>query len=92
MKLKGDHCTKHSVVVYAETLYEAVIKGLNRLSDVGWQSNGETISQVQVEIHQEATLHTVDVPKLIKWVKEDGNHPAQQTRKEKLRKLLGAKK
>jgi hypothetical protein len=93
VKLRDDHGTQHSVEVYAETLYEAAIKGLNELSKVGWESNGETISQVEVEIHQEPTRHIVDVPKLLKWVKDDGwKSPAEHTRKEKLRKLLGMRK
>jgi hypothetical protein len=56
---------------------------------VGWESDtNETIKRVEVEIHQEPTRHIVDVPKLLKWVQEDSMYPAQQTRKEKLRKLL----
>jgi hypothetical protein len=82
------HHVDHSVEVYAESLYEAVLRGLNRLQDVGWESNGETIRHVEVEIHQEPTRHIVDVPKLLKWIQEDSGYPAQQTRKEKLRKLL----
>jgi hypothetical protein len=89
VRLKDCHDTEHSVVVYAETLYEAVLRGLSRLEDVGWESNtGETIQRVEVEIHQEPTRHIVDVPKLLRWVQEDSMYPAQQTRKEKLRKLL----
>ncbi len=67
VRLKDSHDTEHSVVVYAEALYEAVVRGLNQLSDVGWVSNsGETIRQVEVEIHQEPTRHVVNVPKLLK--------------------------
>src|SRR5437867_8418705 len=91
VRLKDCHDTEHSVEVYAESLYEAVLRGLNRLKDVGWESNtDETIKHVEVEIHQEPTKHIVDVPKLLKWVQEDAGYPAQQTRKEKLRKLLNA--
>jgi hypothetical protein len=75
--------------LWHQSLYEAVVRGLSRLQDVGWESNGnETIKRVEVEIHQEPTRHIVDVPKLLKWVQEDSMYPAQQTRKEKLRKLL----
>jgi hypothetical protein len=90
VRLKDCHDTEHSVVVYAESLYEAVLKGLGRLQDVGWESSAdETIQRVEVEIHQEPTRHIVDVPKLLKWVNEGGAaSPAQQTRKAKLRKLL----
>jgi len=89
VRLKDCHDTEHSVEVYAESLYEAVVRGLNRLADVGWESNAdETIKRVEVEIHQEPTRHVVDVPKLLKWVKEGSGSPAQETRKAKLRKLL----
>jgi len=68
VRLKDSHDTEHSTVVYAESLYEAVVRGLNRLGDVGWESDtNETIKQVEVEIHQEPTKHIVNVPKLLKW-------------------------
>jgi hypothetical protein len=89
-RLKDSHDTVHEAVVYAESLYEAVLRGLNRLADVGWQSNtDETIKQVEVEIFQEPTRHTVIVPRLLNWVNQDTARPGQQTQKAKLRKLLG---
>src|SRR6266403_5286519 len=90
VRLKDCHGTEHSAVVYAESLYEAVVRGLNLLGNVGWGSDtNETIKQVEVEIHQEPTKHIVDVPRLLKWVEEKSMYPAQETRKAKLRKLLG---
>jgi hypothetical protein len=92
VRLKDSHDTEHSVVVYAESLYEAVLKGLGRMEDVGWETNtGETIKHVEVEIHQEPTKHIVDVPKLLKWIGEKSMYPAQETRKAKLRKLFSAR-
>jgi hypothetical protein len=92
VRLKDSHDTEHSVVVYAESLYEAVLRGLNQLADVGWESEtGETIKQVEVEIHQEPTKHVVNVPRLLNWVKQDTARPGQQTQKAKLRKLLGSR-
>jgi hypothetical protein len=89
VRLKDCHDTEHSVEVCAESLYDAVLRGLGRLADVGWESDtNETIKQVEVEIHQEPTKHIVDVPKLLKWVGEKSMYPAQETRKAKLRKLL----
>lgn len=89
VRLKDCHGTEHSVEVFAESLYEAVLRGLSRLQVVGWENDtNETVKRVEVEIHQEPTRHIVDVPKLLKWVQEDSMYPAQQTRKEKLRKLL----
>jgi hypothetical protein len=37
VRLKDSHDTEHSTVVYAESLYEAVVRGLNRLGNVGWE-------------------------------------------------------
>jgi hypothetical protein len=92
VRLKDSHDTEHSVVVYAESLYEAVLRGLNRLVDVEWESDtDETIKQVEVEIHYEPTRHIVNVPNLLKWIKRGSSSPAQQTRKERLRKLLGTR-
>ena len=73
-------------------LYEAVVRGLNQLSEVGWESHAdETIKQVEVEIYQEPTRHVVDVPKLLKWINQNAMSPRQETLKEKLRKLLGTR-
>ncbi len=92
VRLKDSHNTEHEVVVYAESLYEAALRGLNQLIEVGWESDtDETIRRVEVEIFQEPTRHTVDLPNLLKWVKQDSSRPGQQTRKEKLRKLLGTR-
>ena len=55
VRLKDSHDTEHSVIVYAESLYEAVLRGLNRLADIGWESEtGETIKKVEVEIYPAA--------------------------------------
>jgi hypothetical protein len=89
IRLKDSHGNEHSATVHAETLYEAVLRGLRQLSDVGWESEtGETIGRVEVEIFQEPTRHVVNVPKLLKWVNEKSGYPGEETRKEKLRKIL----
>lgn len=95
VRLKDAHSTEHSATISAGTLYEAVIRGLKILEHVGWESDlDETIKQVEVEVHQEPTRHVVDVPKLLKRVGDTAMSmsPAQDYRKEKLRKLLGMKK
>src|SRR5258708_9971206 len=74
----------------AESLYEAVLRGLNRLADVGWESGtAETIKQVEVEIYQEPTRQVVDVPKLLKGINQNAISPTQETLKGKFRKLPG---
>jgi hypothetical protein len=56
VRLRDTLDIQHSVVVYAESLYVAVVRGLNQLSEVGWESHAdETVKQVEVEIYQEPT-------------------------------------
>jgi hypothetical protein len=53
VRLKDCHNTKHSVEVYAESLYEAVLRGLGRLQDVGWgheRNNKTTLEQLRILI------------------------------------------
>ena len=70
VRLRDSHDRVHEAPVYAESLYEAVLRGLNGLVDVGWESDArETVRQVEVEIYQEPTRHIVNVPKLLEWVK-----------------------
>jgi hypothetical protein len=64
--LKDAHDSEHNATVYAESLYEAVIRGLKMLEHVGWESDrDETIKQVEVEIHHEPTRHVVDIPQAL---------------------------
>ncbi|HWY55429.1 MAG TPA: hypothetical protein VNZ03_13245 [Terriglobales bacterium] len=92
VRLRDTLDIQHSVVVYAESLYEAVVRGLNQLAEVGWEAHAdETIKQVEVEVYQEPTRHVVDVPKLLKWINQNAMSPRQQTLKEKLRTLLGTR-
>lgn len=95
VKVRDTHGSGHCATVYAESLYEALIRGLNMLEHVGWESDkDETIKNVEVEVHHEPTRHTVDVPRLLKWVGDSAMSmsPAQDYRKQQLRKLLGLKK
>jgi hypothetical protein len=50
VKLTDDHGVEHSVKVRAASVYEAALKGLNRLNKVGWESNGSQIGSVLVEV------------------------------------------
>jgi hypothetical protein len=92
VRLRDSHDTEHSVVVYAESLYEAVIRGLKQLSDVGWGGDGETIEQVKVEIYREPTVHVVNVPKFVKWVNRSPGFPARTSGKKSSGNYLGNKR
>ncbi|HJZ65801.1 MAG TPA: hypothetical protein VKD70_15855 [Candidatus Acidoferrum sp.] len=65
VRIVDDIGTAHSVKVRAESLYEATLLGLNALSRVGWEGDGDTVGSVLVEVHYEPTSHEVDVPKFL---------------------------
>lgn len=46
VKLVDDHGVEHSVRVRAESVYEAALRGLQKLERVGWESSGEQIGWV----------------------------------------------
>ena len=88
VKLVDDHGVEHSVRVRAESVYEAALKGLTKLEKVGWESNGEQIGTVVVEVWEAPTLHRVEVAKMLRWLKKPGRFPRDVIRKEKLRMLI----
>jgi hypothetical protein len=75
VKLVDDHGVEHSVKVRAASVYEAALKGLNRLNKVGWESDGSQIGSVLVEVYEEPTRHRVNVAKMLRWLKEPGRLP-----------------
>lgn len=80
--------TVHSVKVRAESLNEATLLGLNALSRVGWESDGNTIGNVLVEVHYEPTSHEVDIPKFLRWLKQRGRDNNHEREKQMLRDLM----
>jgi len=80
--------TIHSVRVKAESLYEATLLGLNALSRVGWESDGDTAESLLVEVHYEPTSHEVDVPKFLRWLKQHGRDSNHEKQKQALRNLM----
>lgn len=89
VKLVDAHGIEHRVKIRAESVYEAALKGLNRLSKVGWKGDGSQIAWVEVEVWEEPTVHRVNVAQMLRWLKQPAGTPRDMTRKEKLRKIVG---
>jgi len=87
VRLRDDHGIEHSVRLRATSVYEAALRGLTRLQKVGWESDGSQVRTVVMEIYEEPTTHTVNVKKLLDWLKEPGKSPCDEFRKQKLRPL-----
>lgn len=66
----------------------AALRGLERLEKVGWESNASQIGTVTVEVYEEPTRHTVNVKRLLEWLKQPGKFPRDEIRKQKLRALV----
>ena len=88
VKLVDSHGIEHSVKVRAKSVYEAALKGLNKLARIGWESDGSQIGSVTVEVWEEPTKHKVDVAKMLRWLKEPGRLPRDETRKKELRAII----
>ena len=59
-------------------------KWLNALSGLGWESEGETIGSVLVEVQYEPTMHEVNMPRFLKWLKQAGRNPHEEKQKQML--------
>jgi len=88
VKIVDDHGVEHSVQVRAESVYEAAILGMSKLKRHGWESDGSTIGCITVEIHEEPTIHRIQLGKMLGWINSSGRTPRDEIRKQKLRTLL----
>jgi hypothetical protein len=74
VRLKDSHDTEHSAIVYAESLYEAVLLGLHCLSDVGWESEACAASAA-AHFRIGAALSTSSTPKNTRGAFVPGSKP-----------------
>jgi hypothetical protein len=89
VKLVDEIGTTHTATVHADSLHEATLLGLNELSKVGWESESrETIGSVLVEVHLEPTLHEVNVPSFLRWLKRPSGDRNIEREKQSLRSIL----
>lgn len=88
VKLVDDHGVEHGVRVRAESVYEAALRGLQKLERIGWENDGSQIGWITVEVWEEPTQHRVHVGKMLGWIKSSGRTPRDEIRKGQLRKLL----
>jgi hypothetical protein len=67
VRLRDSHDTVHEATVYAESLYEAVLRGLNLLVDVGWEAvKRHSHSPARIlEMVQEAESALSSMPSLV---------------------------
>ena len=91
VKFSDSFGIEHSVKVEAESLFEAAIRGLQRLDmDSSFWTEEDVFNGmfVTVEIYEEPTSHMVKIEKLKHWIKSQGRYPREEAKKAELRKLL----
>jgi hypothetical protein len=89
VSFKGVSGIRHSVELEAETVYEAAIRGLHLLRKDGWVDNVGLGTELEIQVREPATTHTVSVLQLRSWCDGVAASPAETLRKSKLKQLLG---
>jgi len=84
----GPSGVRHSVEVTAETLYEAVGLGLSVLSKEGWADQIAPGTELQVEVREPATTHTVTVAQLRRWCDGVAVSPDEVLKRKRVKAML----
>jgi hypothetical protein len=80
----------HTVEVTASTLFEAVALGLKQLRGNEWVAGiGRPMDTVTVSVKSVPIEHRVRFTEFAKWLERRGTSPAEVTRKQKVREILG---
>ena len=81
---------EHSVDVTADTLYEAVARGLVAFREAEWAGDiGQGETTVTVMLKQPEVEHKVRMRDFEAWLDSNARSPAEMTLKSRLRELLG---
>jgi hypothetical protein len=89
ISFRGVSGVRHSVELDAESVYDAAIRGMALLRRDGWVDNVGPATELEVEVREPATRHTVSVEQLRRWCDGIAASPAEAIRKAKLKQLLG---
>jgi hypothetical protein len=81
---------EHSVEVTAESLYEAVARGLAAFRGGEWVRDiGHHLITVTIVVKQPEVEHKVRIRDFEAWLESNGRSPAEMALKSRLRELLG---
>ena len=88
VSFRGVSGVRHSVELDAESVYDAAIRGLALLRRDGWVDNVGSGTELEVQVREPATRHTVSIQQLRRWCDSVAASPAETIRKAKLKQLL----
>jgi hypothetical protein len=87
VSFKGVSGIRHSVDVEAETLYEAVVMAVARFRQDIWGEAVGNGTELDVEVREPATRHSVTLGQVEKWLGTGGS-PYEVSKKAKLKMML----
>src|SRR5262249_31584674 len=79
---------RHAVDVEAESLYEAAVHGVCRLSADPWLERIGPATVLDVEVREPATKHSISLQHVERWLGSTNASPAEASRKAKLKMML----
>ena len=85
VSFRGVSGVRHSVDLEAEGVYEAAIRGLSLLRKDGWVDSIGPATELEIQVREPATSHTVSLQQLRRWCDGIAVSPAGTLRKAKLR-------
>jgi hypothetical protein len=81
---------QHTVEVIAESLYEAIARGLVILRENDWAMDvGTGMTPVTVAVREPVVTHRVLMKDFERWLNRDGRSPAEHLQRAESRRLLG---
>jgi hypothetical protein len=82
----------HSTCVNADTLFEAVARGLKVIRESVWAGEiPEGINTVTVRAAQPEVEHRVKVSEFKSWLNRTGGSPAETVHRKKVRAIFGSR-
>jgi hypothetical protein len=77
-----------SAEVEAESLYEAAVLGIRRLSDDPWIEKIGSATILDVEVREPVSKHSISLQQVERWLAGATSNPNEATKKAKLKMLL----
>jgi hypothetical protein len=81
--------TVHWVEVTADSLYEAVARGMKALQSKDWSAPGEfQASYIEVAVTEPEVTHRVSVKKFNEWLERSHGAPRDTIQRQKIKSIL----
>ena len=84
----GPSGIRYSVVVTAESVYEAAALGVSVLKKSGWVEAVAPGTEIEVQVREPATSHRLTIQQMHRWCDGVAVSPDETLRKRRLKQLL----